>query len=141
MGCAAACARQPSPSEQRADAPHQVALIGCIERAGKEGVVIRGRDVTGTVGTGRGREAGGVPSTETMIGGDGVRNERPGTPLEMRASELTPRLETEDGSDLGAHVGQRVLVRGEFEPAGQGHAYDRVKVASIEPVSSGCSQP
>lgn len=139
---AGACAREPSPSERRADTPHPVTLIGCIERGGKEGdVILRGRDVAGTTGTGVGEEAGGIPSTAAMRGGDEDRNARPGTPIEARASTLTPRLESADSASLAARVGQRALVSGDFEPADIGHPYDRVKVTSIETVSPSCSQP
>jgi hypothetical protein len=143
IGCVAAgCARQPSPSEQHAATRHQVMLIGCIERGGKEGgVVLRGRDVAGSTGTGVGQEPGGLPSTETMPGGDEDRNARPGTTMEGRASTLTPRLESSNPADLESRIGQRALVRGEFEPAGLQHADDSVKVASIEMVASSCSQP
>src|SRR5689334_1824456 len=126
---AAACARQSSPTEQRANTPRVVTLIGCIERGGKDGsIVLRGRDVAGTTGTGVGQEAGGLPTTETLHGGDEDRNARPGTTMEQRASTLTPRLETANRADLDARVGQRVLVRGEFKPAGMEHPDDTVKV-------------
>jgi len=118
-----------------------VTLIGCIEPGGKDGaVVIRGRDVTGTTGTGIGRESGGRGVTTTMGGGDPERNARPATPSEERAATLTPQLESTDDAKLAGRVGQRVLVRGEFEPAGVGHAFDRVKVASIETVATLCTQ-
>jgi hypothetical protein len=139
--CAAACARQSSPSEQRANTPRIVTLIGCIERGGKDGgVVLRGRDVTGTTGTGVGQEAGGLPSTETMPAGDEDRNVRPATTMEARASTLTPRLESNDRTGLESRIGQRVLVRGEFEPAGMERPDDTLKVSSVETIGTSCNQ-
>ena len=140
LGCATACARQSAPSQEQASAPRQVTIVGCLERD-EHGVILRGRDVSGALTTGIGRERGAVPSTQTLGGGDAARNARPATAFEARASMLTPRLESDDEADLMKRVGQRVLVRGEFEPAGIHRPDDTVKVQSIETVSSICGQP
>ncbi len=139
VGLAAACARQSSPSERAANTPHQVSIVGCVER-NRSGIVIRGRDVSGTVQAALGRERGAVPTTQTMGGGDEERNARPHVTIEARASMLTPRLEAGNGIELERHIGERVLVQGEFEPAGLRHADDTVTVQSIETVSPSCHQ-
>jgi len=76
-----------------------------------------------------------------MHGGDEDRVARPGTTIESRASMLTPRLESANAGDLQARIGQRALVRGDFEPAGLQRSYDTVKVASIETIAPTCTQP
>jgi len=141
LATTAACARQPSASLERAAEPHDVALVGCVERGVEAGeLVVRGRDVAGTVGTGIGREQGGLRTTTTLGGGDEDRNARPGTPFEERASTLTPRLVAGAGVELASHIGQRVLVRGEFHPAGPSQSGDSVTVASIAEIAPACAQ-
>jgi hypothetical protein len=136
---AIACARQAAQSDQPVSIPRHVTLVGCVERSGggEGGVIVRGRDVTGTSGTFTGAERG--PSMATTLG---TREEerRPARPLEDGVSLLTPRLESDNEADLSRRLGQRVLVRGDFQPADAHRAYDSVKVASIETVAPSCSQ-
>jgi hypothetical protein len=140
-GCAG-CAHQSSPTIRTAAEPHAVQLVGCVEHGSeRDELVLRGRDVTGTVATGEGAEQGGIPSTTTRIAGDAARNAQPMPTPEERANVLTPRLQSDNAADLAKRVGQRVLVSGSFTPADNDHPYDTLKVASIDPIAPRCVQP
>jgi hypothetical protein len=137
-GGAVACARQTPQSDQPVRVPRQVTLVGCVERsAGGEGVIVRGRDVTGTSGTFAASEGGARPTTTLGASED----ERTGSARPHEdVSLLTPRLESANQTELSSRLGQRVLVRGEFQPADPHRTFDSVKVASIETVAPSCSQ-
>jgi len=136
---ALACSKATTPAERAANTPQHVTLVGCVQQgADPDEFVIRGRTVVGTAQNPTGPEPGGLSTDITHEGGDAERVASTGGTREDKAQRLTPRLVSDNPGAVKAELGRRVVVTGEFVPAGMDAPLDQLKVATIARVADSC---
>ncbi len=136
-GFAAACSSAPPRDERPVATPRAVTMVGCVEPSLEHGqYVLRGLAIDSAIGAPTGSRPNELQSTETLPGGDAIRNPSDLTPEEW-ASRITPQLEG-DSARVRELVGHRVVVTGTYVAAGGGAPLDLLKVKTLALVSAHC---
>lgn len=136
---ASGCEKGRTPQERADLTPQPMTFVGCVEQgASSDEFVVKGRSVLQHVEAVTGSAPGGVPSTETLPGGDADRNPSTGGTREDWGDRISPKLVSTSGQDFRTDLGRRVVVTGQFVPASMAQPVDQLTVQHIEPIADTC---